>query len=37
MFLLIDFLDDVSFAVVIELKDDVAPTHSNTKVGVSWL
>jgi mitotic spindle assembly checkpoint protein MAD2B len=24
--------DEISFAVIIELKDDIAPTHSGTKV-----
>ncbi|KDR85441.1 hypothetical protein GALMADRAFT_234316 [Galerina marginata CBS 339.88] len=29
--------DDISFAVVIELKDDAAPTHSNTKDPPPWI
>ncbi|KAF8973665.1 hypothetical protein BDZ97DRAFT_383656 [Flammula alnicola] len=29
--------DDVSFAVVIELKEDAAPTHSNTKDPPPWI
>ncbi|KAF8203091.1 DNA-binding protein [Pholiota molesta] len=29
--------DDVSFAIIIELKDDMAPTHSNTKDPPPWI
>jgi len=29
--------DDVSFAIVLELKDDAAPTHSNTKDPPPWI
>ncbi|PPQ67177.1 hypothetical protein CVT25_005778, partial [Psilocybe cyanescens] len=29
--------DDLSFAIVLELKDDAAPTHSNTKDPPPWI
>ncbi|KAF8913102.1 DNA-binding protein [Gymnopilus junonius] len=29
--------DDISFAIVIELKDDAAPSHSNTKDPPPWI
>jgi mitotic spindle assembly checkpoint protein MAD2B len=29
--------DEISFAVIIELKDDIAPTHSGTKDPPPWI
>ena len=31
------FQDDISFAIVIELKDDAAPSHSDTAVCINTL